>query len=245
LNEEGILLALFHAFSTKCAQMRRAVTDGDDELACSLDRELGPLFTQIVEYRASSTLEIYMQLQFIGNFIRDEADDRSSVIRNVQALSVLVDRYFAGSDEPAPDSLVALPAMKADPYAEEFDRGRLLNDTILDSLPDRVFVLTRDYRFLYSNVANGEYLNLKPIELIGRHAVEFVGHENFARRTKPNLDACLAGEKVEYVFRDDMADAGEMDWHCRMAPLRDEKGFIFGALINLQNVTAKGCVPAR
>ncbi|PZM13224.1 diguanylate cyclase [Rhizobium tubonense] len=233
------MLALFHAFSTKCALMRRAVNTGDDELAYALDRELGPLFTAIIEYRASSALEIYMQLQFVSNIIRDEADDRASVIRNAQALSVLIDRYFAGSSAPASDSLVVLPALKTDPDAEEFDRGRLLNDTILDSLPDRVVVVTRDYRYLYSNAANGEYRKMKPIELIGRHVKEFIGSEFFEQTAKQKLDACFAGENIDHVFRDDMTETSGMALRCRMTPLRDDKGGIFAALLTLQDVNAK------
>jgi len=233
------LLALFHAFSTKCAQMRRAVTNGDDGLACALDRELGPLFTAIVEYRASSALEIYMQLQFIGNFIREEADDRSSVIRNAQALSTLVDRYFTGSGGPAPDSLVVFPAMKADREIEEFDRDRLLNDTILDSLPDRVIVVTRDYRYLYSNAANAAYRKMKPIELIGRHIKEFIGTERFELTTKQMIDACFTGENVDYICGKDTAETTDVALRCRMAPLRDDKGYIFAAMLTLQDVNVR------
>jgi PAS domain-containing protein len=232
------LLALFHAFSTKCAQMRRAVNEGDDGRACALDRELGPLFDAIVDYRANSTLEIYMQLQFIGNVIRDEAEDRAAVVRNAHALSVLVDRYFAGSSSVVPDSLVVLPPMKKAVEGEQFDRSRMLNDTLLDSLPDRVIVVTRDYRYLYSNAANGDYLNTKPIDLIGHHIMEYIGAERFEKRTKAKLDACFAGETVDYVCRRDMAEEGDMALRCRMTPVRDEKGYIFGAMLTLQDVSA-------
>jgi PAS domain-containing protein len=232
------LLALFHAFSTKCAQMRRAVNEGDDQLAYALDRELGPLFDAIVDYRANSTLEIYMQLQFIGNVIRDEAEDRASVVRNAHALSILVDRYFAGSGGVVPDSLVVLPPMKKELDGEQFDRSRLLNDTLLDSLPDRVVVVTRDYRYLYSNAANGKYLNIKPIDLIGHHIMEFIGSERFEKRTKAKLDACFAGENIDYLCRRDMVETGDMTLRCRMTPVRDEKGYVFGAMLTLQDVGA-------
>ncbi|WP_348626962.1 hypothetical protein [Rhizobium sp. SEMIA4064] len=71
------MLALFHAFSMKCTQIQRAIKLGDDELVGSLDRELEPLVTAILAYKATSLLEMYMQLQFMSNLIREESDDRS------------------------------------------------------------------------------------------------------------------------------------------------------------------------
>ena len=231
------MLALFHAFSTKCNQIQRAIKLGDDELVASLDSELEPLIAAILAYRATSLLEIYMQLQFLNNLIREESDDRSRVMRNSASLSVLIDRYFGGASESAADVLMAFSTdrnERDDLFG--FDEGSVLNDVILNSLPDRVAVVTRDYRYLYSNAANSEFLRSKSMELVGRHIAEFVGPEYFEDNVKTKLDACFAGEAVECLYPSyRQADVGKV-LHCSMTPLR-AKGAIIGALMVMHEVS--------
>ncbi|ACM26884.1 PAS domain-containing protein [Agrobacterium sp. SHOUNA12C] len=239
------MLALFHAFSTKCAQIQRAVKLGDDELVSSLDRELEPLIAAIMAYKANSLLEMYMQLQFMSNLIREESDDRSRVLRNSASLSLLIDRYFGGASDAAAEVLMAFSTERDEHESEVsgFDEDNVLNDVILDSLPDRVAVITRDYRYLYSNAANSEFLKSKPIELVGRHLAEFIGSECFESSFKNKLDACFLGETVDCLYpAQHPTDAGKT-LHCRMTPLRATKprGEVIGALLVVHEVSV---VPA-
>ncbi|HEX8046269.1 PAS domain-containing protein [Rhizobium sp.] len=239
------MLALFHAFSTKCAQIQRAIKLGDDELVSSLDRELEPLIAAIMAYKANGLLEMYMQLQFMSNLIREESDDRSRVLRNSATLSLLIDRYFGGASDAAADVLMAFSAERDERESEAsgFDEDNVLNDVILDSLPDRVAVITRDYRYLYSNAANSEFLKSKPIELVGRHLAEFIGSECFESSFRSKLDACFVGETVDCLFpAQHPTDAGKT-LHCRMTPLRATKprGEVIGALLVVHEVSV---VPA-
>jgi PAS domain-containing protein len=235
------LLALFHAFSTKCAQIQRAIKLGDDELVGSLDRELEPLIAGILAYKASSLLEMYMQLQFMNNLIREESDDRARVMRNSASLSLLIDRYFGGASDAAADVLMAFsakPGREAEADVAGFDEDHVLNDVILDSLPDRVCVVTRDYRYLYSNAANSAFLNAKPIELVGRHLSDFVGSEWFESNIKGKLDDCFKGETLECVYPSYRPSEVGKTLRCRMTPLRanKSKGEVIGALLVVHEV---------
>jgi len=236
------LLALFHAFSTKCNQIQRAIKLGDDELVASLDRELEPLIAAILASRATSLLEMYMQLQFMNNLIREESDDRSRVVRNSASLSVLIDRYFGGASDAAAEVLIAFSSKKKErDDLFGYDEGSVLNDVILNSLPDRVAVITRDYRYLYSNAANSEFLKSKPIELVGRHMSEFIGSEYFESSVRTKLDSCFAGEAVECLYPGyHTVEPGKV-LHCSMTPLRT-KGEVIGALLVMHEVSA---VPAH
>ncbi len=235
------MLALFHAFSTKCNQIQRAIKLGDDELVASLDRELEPLIAAILAYKATSLLEIYMQLQFMNNLIREESDDRSRVMRNSASLSVLIDRYFGGANEAAGEVLRAFSSEKIDrDDAFGLEECSVLNDVILDSLPDRVAVVTRDYRYLYSNAANSEFLKSKPMELVGRHISEFVGAEDFENSLKAKLDACFTGEKAECLYPSYRQIEPGKVFHCTMTPLR-AKTEVIGALLVMHEIIA---VPA-
>ncbi|PST19088.1 diguanylate cyclase [Rhizobium sp. JAB6] len=235
------MLALFHAFSMKCSQIQRAIKLGDDELVASLDRELEPIIAAILAYRAASLLEIYMQLQFMNNLIREEADDHTRVVRNSASLSALIDRYFGGASEAAGEVFRVFASEKIDrDDVFGFEEGSVLNDVILDSLPNRVAVVTRDYRYLYSNAANSEFLKSKPMELVGRHISEFVGSEDFESRLKAKLDACFAGEKVECLFPSHRQTEPGRVFHCTMTLLRAREEVI-GALLVMHEIIA---VPA-
>lgn len=229
------MLGLFEAFSLKCLQLQQAVLSGHDDLVRVLDRELDPLIAVILSYRATNDYEIHMQLQFLSSLIREDADDQASVVRHSAAMSVLIDRYF--SDHKTSAEL--FPAIESDlgpVQLSDVHDDSLLNETILDNLPDSVAVVTTDYRYLYSNPVNARSHNRKPMALIGRHVSELVGDTRFATRVKPKLDLCFSGETVDYVY--EQQEAGTLAlMRCRMTPLRTSASRIIGAIVLLQNLS--------
>ena len=233
----SVLLELFRAFSLRCVQIEEAIRLGDDQRVTALDRHVEPLVEAILAHKAMNLLEVYMQLQFVTHLIGQDADDSASVTEHTTVLSYLLDRYFGahGPDwrTPSPrDVRIEPPAA----YVPDTDNGQFLNAAILESLPDRVAVLTRDYRYLYSNPANSAHLNRKPMELIGRHVSEFIGEEQFAQCAKHKLDACFAGEQIDYVYKRSTDDAGSRQVRCRMSPLHDASGTVIGALLVMEDI---------
>lgn len=229
------MLELFRAFSLRCAQIEEAIRLGDDQRVAALDRVLAPLIGAIVACNAANLLEVYMQLQFVGYLIGQDADDSARVTQHTAALSYLFDRYFgvhvADWHVPVRDARIREPLA----YIPETDNGNFLNAAIVDALPDRVAVLTRDYRYLYSNPANCAHLGRKPMDLIGHHLAELIGEERFERSAKPRLDACFSGETVDFAYEQDCADGTTRPARCRMSPLRDVTGkALIGALIVMQ-----------
>lgn len=230
MDSGGVLLELFKAFSLRCAQIEEAIRQGDDERVAALDRDIQPLVEAILACKASSLVEVYMQLQFVSYLIAQDADDGAFVTQYAAVLSYLLDRYFGAH---APDWRVPMPVdmkIRQPPaYVPDTDNGQFLNAAILQTLPDRVAVLTRDYRYLYSNPANCMHLGKRPMQLIGRHIVEFIGEERFASEVKEKLDACFEGAPIDYIY-----DHKERRNRCRMMPLHDAGKKVIGALITIQ-----------
>ncbi|MBX5225737.1 PAS domain-containing protein [Rhizobium sp. NLR9b] len=228
----GVLLELFRAFSLRCAQIEEAIRLGDDQRVMLLDRHVEPLVEAILACRAANLLEVYMQLQFVSHLVARDADDSASVREHAAVLSHLLDCYFGTY---APDWRVPSPQdVRIEPpaaYVPDTDNGQFLNAAILESLPGRVAVLTRDYRYLYSNAANSVHLDRKPMELIGRHLSEFIGEERFAECAKHRLDACFAGEEIDYTYERQAGGGASRQIRCRMSPLRDAGATVIGALI--------------
>ncbi|MBB2752411.1 UNVERIFIED_ORG: PAS domain S-box-containing protein [Rhizobium aethiopicum] len=231
------MLELFRAFSLRCTQIEEAIRLGDDQRVTALDGHVEPLVEAILAHQAVNLLEAYMQLQFVTHLIGQDADDSASVAEHTTVLSYLLDRYFGthGPDwrVPSPQDVRIEPPPA---YVPDTDNGQFLNSAILESLPDRVAVLTKDYRFLYSNPANCAHLNKKPMELIGRHLSEFIGEELFAACAKYKLDACFAGEQIDYAYKCPDGNGGSGQVRCRMSPLRDAGGTVIGALLVMEDI---------
>ncbi len=100
-------------------------------------------------------------------------------------------------------------------------------------MPDRIAVVTTDYRYLYSNPANAAYLDMRPMDLIGRHIVEFIGIQRFEQGVKAKLDTCFSGQVVEYSFNKTL-DGRTVVVRCRMTPCYSGAGKLFGAILILQ-----------
>ncbi|OBZ93844.1 hypothetical protein ADU59_19285 [Pararhizobium polonicum] len=227
--------ALIELFWFKYSQLQYAVKSGDDLLISILDREIEPVLGAIYQETAETVAEARLQFQFILDLLSKEADDVSSVLRQREALQALADRYFSrGSDEvlgkpqgPSPAPVAALKGRAAD---EGF-----LNEAILDCLPDRIAVITPDYRYLYTNPVNAARLEERPMDLVGRHIVEFVGIQRFEQRVKPNLDKCFSGEMVDYTFAKEVGSR-TIVVRCRMTPCMSSTGKIIGAILMLQEI---------
>ncbi|MHB0953570.1 MAG: PAS domain-containing protein [Allorhizobium sp.] len=228
---EDNLLPLFEAVSLKNVQLQQAIRVGDDRLVRLLDRELDPLIAAVVNYKATDPHEIHLQLRFMSSLIREDADDKSCVVRHAAVLSVLLDRYF-GDEGSGTDQLRESKA-ELDAARHMVGDDNLLNESILNSLPEQVAVITTDYRYLYSNPAHAEFMKCRPLDLIGRHVADYLGDAEFETTTRSNLDRCFDGEAVSYTFW--RREEGQRTLvRCQMTPFRTDDGKIIGAVAMIQ-----------
>lgn len=229
----GKLKALIDLFWFKYSQLQYAVKSGDDLLINILDREIEPVLDAIYHEEANDSVDARLQFQFVLDLLQKEAGDVSSVLRQRDALQTLADRYFAAGSGDVFEKSFA-PQTSGGLQKGRVDEG-FLNEAILDCMPDRIAVITSDYRYLYTNSVNAARLEERPIDLVGRHIVEFVGIQRFEQRVKPNLDKCFAGEVVDYTFTKDVDDR-TIVVRCRMTPCMSSTGKIIGAILILQEI---------
>ncbi len=223
--------SLVELFWFKYSQLKHAVQSEDEGLVSILDREIEPALASVFRQEAKDNAELREQFQVIIDLLRDGAGDEVRVIRHSSQLESLLDRYFGTLTSPKTEVSSGLrPLAVRNGNSEPADDG-LLNEAILDSLPDRVAVITTDYRYLYSNTANARRFNEKPIDLVGRHIVEYIGIQRFESRVKPSLDRCFSGETVEYTYLSSRQPGAAIC--CRMTPCRSNAGNILGAIMTL------------
>lgn len=207
-----------------------------------LDREIEPALAAVLHKEATDASELKTQFQFVVDLLREEAEDKACVLRQAHNFKLLLDRYF-GTEDAARPFRVELPEAGRPVMSPRVVEDGLINEAILDSLPDRVAVITTDYRYLYSNPLNAGSFSEKPIDLVGRHIVEFIGIQRFEGRVKRHLDRCFAGEIVEYDYLSPRR--GSAITRCRMTPCMSAAGNVLGAILVLQEVLeARGPIAA-
>lgn len=232
---------LVELFWFKYSQLQHAVRNGDEDLVSILDREIEPALDAVFRREARNAGELREQFQLMVDLLREECEDRACVLRQSGYIQSLLSRYFGARTS----RLAALPfsGHEASRILRGVTEDGLLNEAILESLPDRVAVITTDYRYLYSNSANALHLNEKPIDLVGRHLIEFIGIQRFESRVKRHLDRCFAGETIEYNYISSRSSAGVT--RCRMAPCRSNAKTVIGAILMLQDAAGgRGSIAA-
>ncbi|MCL6707801.1 PAS domain-containing protein [Pseudomonas sp. R2.Fl] len=230
IQDQG-LLALFEAFSLKCRQLQQAIRLGDDRLVRLLDRELEPLIGAVIDYRARCPHEVHQQLRFINSLIREDADDRSCVLKHSAMLSVLLERYFSAGDVPAEPMTVSIDEAVTLPSDDIF-----LNETVLNCLPDLVSVVTLDYRYLYCNLAHAEHFRLTQFDVVGCHVSELFGTAWFEIAARLSFDLCFAGKAADLLLWN--GGAGRAGLECRLSPLTGHGGETIGAVMMARPIPA-------
>jgi PAS domain-containing protein len=239
---EHELKALVDSFWFKYSQLQHAVKTGNDRLISMLDREIEPALAVVLDREAGDASELRSQFQFVVDLLREESGDRACVLRQAHHLKLLMDRYF-GTEEGAVSFGAALSEPVRSVSAPRMMEDGLLNEAILDCLPDRVAVIATDYRYIYSNPLNAKRFSERPIDLVGRHIVEFIGMQRFESRVKRHLDSCFSGEVVEYDYLSPRR--GSAVTRCRMTPCMSAAGNVLGAILLLQErIDTRGPIAA-
>lgn len=221
------LRVLSDAVSSKNRQLQQAIRSGNDDLVRAIDREMEPLLTDFVTYRACDTDDIYLQMRLVTTLLREDADDRSCVLRHASMLALLVERYFGPRrGQAVPPMRVAVPVDVSSSGDDE-----MLNETILNNLPERIAVVTRDYRYLFANPPMATMLGAPQMDLIGQSVFEVCLDPCVREAMRDALDSAFSGRtgSISTVFRSAMG--GAIMLQARYSPLRAAHGLINGAVL--------------
>lgn len=213
---------LTDAFWERYRRLHDAIDDDNMPLVRKLDRELTNALAALVDHQTSDAAEQQAQFTALLRLLREEAEDASSVRSNADMIELLLRRYITIRTRPADHN--SLPSVSAPVQDGALDIGQL------DSLSERVAVVTTDYRYLYANATDAARLKRKPHELIGRHLRDIVGAEQFNGRIKGNLDRCFGGETVEDTNARH-TNAGIIVVRRRLTPCYAEGHTLIGALV--------------
>ena len=111
-------------------------------------------------------------------------------------------------------------------------RLELANALIAQS-SDRISIVDRNYRYIFTNANIRHYEKPQPENLIGLHLRDVIGDEAFESRVKGYMARCFQGERINYQSW--FTPTTYVD--ILMEPYRDENGFIMGAIFLLRDIT--------
>lgn len=235
MSSSDRLEPLYEQVSAKNQQLQQAIVVGDDALVEALDRELDPLISAIFGHRAAGSSDMYLQFHFLTRMIREDADDRASVLRHVSVLSSLLDRYFGAQNRSVPSETAKQEFYL--PFRGDLSDDEILSDTILNSLPEKVAVITRDYRYLFVNPALASLLHTSQMDVIGRSVLEFGFDAESRQALRAQLDRCFGGGNGRVSCQIAPSDGALIPATGRFSPMRDTYGNVTGAVVILTHCT--------
>ena len=120
----------------------------------------------------------------------------------------------------------------------ERKRVEHLTQQWFDSSPNGLAIVGPDYRFRRVNPIFAHYWGISAKCIVGMHAAEFQGVEDFEQVIKPHLDQCFAGKDQEFRYTRWINPAiGRRYVMVTYAPLRPSSGQVEAALIIQNDIT--------
>lgn len=221
-----MLSELISQFDQQCQLLATAVRRGDEELVAEADVQLAPLMRRIFMFHAEGRADMELQLDFFAGLAATNCEDEASVRRYTRMMRQVSARYLDGTSIHGPGN-----HRTEEGLTPGFDAS--LHELLLDSLPERVAVIGRDYRYIYTNARNASFHKAQPSGFIGRHLKDMIGEERFNGRAQAKLDQCFEGNAISYRYEIADGDGRLMDVNCRMTPLNGADREIIGAVLML------------
>lgn len=220
---------LIDLFWGKYRRLKAAIDAPDEAVVAALDREVQTLIAGIFERQATNALEIQMQFLVAIELLQEEADDRCCVLRHIDNLRTVIERHVAPGSLVDLRMLVERSAAATGGAATDEARAALDIDW-LEGLPNRVSVISTDYRYIFSNGRQADAFQRAPGDLIGHHVGEFVGVHRYVQGFKERLDTCFSGGIVDYTYADEV-DGRTVVTRSRLSPLYAADATLIGALV--------------
>ena len=119
----------------------------------------------------------------------------------------------------------------------ERKRAEYLTGQVFESLPDRVSIVGRDFRYRRVNPVFERDWKIPAERVVGMHMADVLGKEQFEKRVKPNLDRCFAGEDVNYKTEWFSDVLGRRYVALSYSPLRPDPERVDAALVIVRDLT--------
>ena len=116
---------------------------------------------------------------------------------------------------------------------------RNLMSTLINSIPDRIYVKDIDGKYIHSNPAHYKSFGLQSQEeLIGKTTLDFFPNDEAASNVKDDLKVILTGKEIINSEEKSFWNGDQISWHhVTKVPLRDQQNNITGIICISRDIT--------
>lgn len=134
------------------------------------------------------------------------------------------------------DTVIGTIAVDEAERREELARLRL-TERVVDSSPDHISVVGKDYRYQRVNPAYEKAHGRVQQDIVGLHIQDLLGADAFQEIVKPQFDQCLQGQNIQYEDWFVFAQQGRRYMAVNYTPLKDDEGCIDGVVVISRDMT--------
>ncbi len=106
----------------------------------------------------------------------------------------------------------------------------------LDCLTDRIGILDRDFRYIFTNKANAAFHADDQASFVGRANWQVTGERFFQLHNKPRFELCLAGKSTSCISAHPGRDPAKLYW-VRYEPVRNAAGNVHAIFVISSDVS--------
>jgi two-component system, sensor histidine kinase and response regulator len=127
---------------------------------------------------------------------------------------------------------------KAKMAEEELMKSEILNRTLIQHLPHRIFVKDPDSKYILCNEIYSKDLGINPKDIVGKNDLDFFTRELSEKFRKD--DQAVISKGVQQEFEEKYSIANQERWtHVNKVPYRDANGKIVGVLGIFEDITER------
>ena len=103
----------------------------------------------------------------------------------------------------------------------------------------RVSLFNTQFRYQFTSVGNAKFYKGAPSDFVGKHVLDIIGKQRFAKRAKTRMENCFSGMEQRYLHFLSDEGKGERLMDCHMAPYYDSDNCVRGAYVAVADITDK------
>lgn len=199
----------------------------------SMQKERDDLLLKLITHRSSEPQITLAQFKVLISSLAEQC-------ANPETAAVLTQSCLEAAERLVRQSNRSRAMGEEEKGKADVERRRVQQLTeqqrLWDALPDRVGVIDRKYRYVWTNKANAAFYNTPPAAFVSQYLREQVGNKCFTELSKPHLDACLSGNALRHVTGH-YARGRLMKFLISYDPVRDEDGAIEAAMIVARDIS--------
>ncbi len=224
--EFDLLLRSYRFLATAEERYGKAMTSADRAgVQRDLSEAFAMLLTKVSGDREVAAAQLLALVECLAGTSRDtELADYIVAACRSRIADIVASRQTQAAN--AATGAAAFLAINSGMNAERLSAAEI---NAMNALPDRIAIINKEFRYIFTNHANALFHATKPGAFVGEPIWTKLTDQYFADVTKPAFEACFAGRELSFVSPHPGRDPSQY-YACKWMPLRDQEGRVNSVL---------------